>query len=139
MPPFSLSLVSIKWKDHKNLAILNAVWKKQINQTNLKDYVLSLALWGSDDKRIFFIMLPCVNAKHWGAHKSLHLCLPSWLSPGTPVVMAFSSMKLQNMEHEDERRIAQHSTKVDLEYMFQPHWMLPKHEITRHMNMGFHY
>lgn len=54
-------------------------------------------------------MLPCVNAKHRGAQKSLHLCLPSRLSPATPVVMAFSSMKLQNMEHEDESRVAHHS------------------------------
>lgn len=51
----SIPLVLIKKKDHNNLAILNRVWKKQINQTNLKDYVPSLALRGSDDKRIFLL------------------------------------------------------------------------------------
>lgn len=54
-------------------------------------------------------MLPCVNAKHWGARKSLHLCLPSWLSPATPVIMALSSMQLLYMEHEDESRVVHHS------------------------------
>lgn len=54
--------------------------------------------------REYFYYAALLNAKYRGACKSLHLCLPSWLSPAIHVVMALSSMQLQNMEHEDESR-----------------------------------
>lgn len=49
-------------------------------------------------------MLPCVNAEHGGAHKSLHLCLYHHDCP-----LLLLCMQLQNMEHEYESRVAHHS------------------------------